>query len=68
MNEVREPKISICTREGSCYHCTEKCWHSGDIGADCQKWVCDRPDPFKQQCETCAFVRRYIKDVYGEEV
>ena len=57
-------KIDECTRNNLCVDCDdESCFRHGDPIQDCPKYHCDRPDPLKQECETCEFLKEYQKEM-----
>ena len=42
-------KITECTLPVMCKDCTvAECWHHGKREADCPKYECDRPEPWKR--------------------
>ena len=60
------PDIRICYRDNWCVDCDdEKCWHHGDIGADCPKWKCDQG--FETDCEDCEFIKELYKEMHMEK-
>jgi hypothetical protein len=60
-------KINECTRKNLCVDCdNEKCWFHGKLIADCPKHRCDRPEHLFEDCETCAFLKRFQKDMRKE--
>ena len=61
--------LGKCTHNNSCYNCdNNKCGLRGRLESDCPKYRCDRTKELQYQCDTCAFVKRFIKDIYGEVI
>lgn len=60
-------EIHLCERQSLCVDCDNiRCTHQGKIGADCPKYHCDRPEDFRLQCETCGFIKKYVKEMRAE--
>lgn len=61
-------ELKLCKEKGhSCYACKNtKCFESGEIISDCPKYYCDRKNELHEDCESCAFIKEFRKDVYGE--
>lgn len=59
-----EVKVTECTRNNLCVDCdNEECWFSGTIIADCPKYRCDRIAELFEDCESCAFIKRFQADM-----
>jgi len=57
--------MKIFNHDIPCRDCTDsECVNSGDIYSDCPKYRCNRVGDGFMNCEHCAFVDHYIKDVY----
>lgn len=56
--------ITKCTRQNLCVDCDdESCLRHGYPIQDCPKYHCDRPEPHKQECETCSFLKEYQEEM-----
>lgn len=56
--------IKECHRKNLCIDCdNEACWFHGKLIADCPKYHCDRPPEQVEDCESCAFLKRYTADM-----
>lgn len=59
-----EVNITECTLPVMCKDCTKiECGHHGKREADCPKYRCDRPDPWKRQCDTCAWLDKWYEEM-----
>ena len=59
--------IIECTRQNLSVDCTDdRCFHAGDIQADCPKYECDRPKELKLLCDRCGFIKGYQKSMRAE--
>lgn len=67
-----EYHLEECTRKNLCIDCDNvRCWFQGKLISDCPKYRCDRPIEQFEDCDTCAFIKRFVKDmrkIYAEEV
>lgn len=51
-----EAIFSECHRNNLCVDCDNtKCWHCGNIEADCPKWICDSD----LDCDNCSFIKEF---------
>ena len=56
--------IEECYRKNLCVDCDDTaCFLQGELIADCPKYHCDRPKEQYEDCETCAFLKRYQRDM-----
>lgn len=52
--------VKSCNKDTTCYDCQDpSCFHAGDKGADCPKYVCDNDRP--HDCKHCAYIDGYIR-------
>lgn len=59
--------VDECTRKNLCIDCdNERCWFHGKLISDCPKYRCDRPEELFEDCESCAFLKRFTKEM-GEQ-
>ena len=56
--------VNECHRKNLCIDCDNTaCWFHGKLIADCPKYHCDRPDEQFEDCESCDFLKQYMKDM-----
>lgn len=61
-------KVAECKKNIPCYKCTNtSCFLYGFKGSDCPKQYCDRPEPFRFECNRCGFIDKYIEDIYRDK-
>ena len=59
--------LKPCHRKNLCVDCDDPdCFHAGKLIADCPKYHCDRPPEQFEDCESCAFLRRFQEDMRKE--
>lgn len=59
-----EVMMGECTRNIFCVDCTdEECFFHGKMLSDCPKYECDREDEFYEDCESCAFLKEFYKEM-----
>lgn len=56
--------VNECHRKNLCVDCDNTaCWFHGELIADCPKYHCDRPPEQVEDCESCAFLKRFTADM-----
>lgn len=56
---VKRLQIRECHRQNFCFECdNEKCWHSGELIADCPMYKCDRKGDHYEDCESCELLKQ----------
>lgn len=56
-------KIKECKRDNLCYECdNKKCWHAGQLIADCTLYKCNREGNGYEDCESCDLLKQIIKE------
>lgn len=59
--------LKECKRRNLCINCDNtSCYHAGQLIADCPKYACDRNGVLFENCETCAFLKRYQEELSKE--
>jgi len=52
-------QLKECKRNNLCYECdNKKCWHAGELIADCPLWKCNRKDDLFEDCESCELLKQ----------
>ena len=60
---VMNIQIHECHRKNFCVDCdNEKCWHKGELIADCPLWKCNRGLDRFEDCESCELLKRIYEE------
>ena len=52
-------QIRVCHRKNLCIDCDDKkCWHFGELIADCLLWKCNREGDQFEDCESCELLKQ----------
>lgn len=52
-------QIHECHRQNLCFECDEKkCWHAGELIADCPLWQCDKQGELYEDCKSCELLKQ----------
>lgn len=58
--------IHECKRENLCVDCYDgKCWHKGQLIADCPLYYCNRDGDSYEDCESCDLLKRIHEEWRG---
>ena len=56
-------QIRECKRDNLCVDCdNKKCWHAGELIADCPLYRCNREGNLNEDCESCELLKQIHTD------